>query len=122
MKHLRSVEGASARALEFLVLTAARSGMVRNAHWREFDLERLEDEFDGAFRACVAACGNGAVRDKELARAKFLIFDAPIAILRPHLMTGGALPLFAERMITELHAGMPIAVTHDGGRRPSVIA
>lgn len=86
------------------------------------ELERLEDEFDGAFRACVAARGDGTVRDEELARAKFLIFDAPIAILRPHLMRGGPLPPFAERMIAELHAGMPIAVTHGGGMRPAATA
>ncbi|MBL6458326.1 TetR/AcrR family transcriptional regulator [Belnapia sp. T6] len=72
-------------------------------------LERLEDEFDAAFRACVGACGEGDLREEALARAKFLIFDAPIAILRPHLMKGGTLPPFAERMIAELHAGMPLA-------------
>ncbi|SDE57048.1 TetR/AcrR family transcriptional regulator [Belnapia rosea] len=81
------------------------------------ELERLENEFDGAFRACVAGCGDGTVRDEELARAKFLIFDAPIAILRPHLVKGGPLPLFAERMIAELHVGMPIAATRDGSMR-----
>lgn len=82
-------------------------------------LETLEEEFDGAFRACVAACGDGTVRDEELARAKFLIFDAPIAILRPHLSRGAAPPSFAERMIAELHAGMPVAVRQDAGMRPS---
>ncbi|QQP93040.1 TetR/AcrR family transcriptional regulator (plasmid) [Skermanella sp. TT6] len=82
-------------------------------------LETLEDELDGAFRACVVACGDGTVRDEELARARFLIFDAPIAILRPHLSRGAALPSFAERMIAELHAGMPVAVTQDAGSRPS---
>lgn len=84
------------------------------------ELERLEDEFDGAFRACVAACADGAVRDEELARAKFLILDAPIAILRPHLMRGTPLPPFAEQMIVELHAGMSIAATHDGDMLPVV--
>ena len=72
------------------------------------ELERLEEGFDAAFRACIAARSDGILRDEELARAKFLIFDAPIAILRPHLQRGGALPPFAERMIAELHAGMPL--------------
>ncbi len=72
-------------------------------------LERLEASFDAAFRACVAARGSGAVSEEELARAKFLVFDAPIAILRPHLLKGGPLPPFAGQMIAELHAGMPIA-------------
>ena len=39
MKDLRKREGISARALEFLILTAARSGEVRLATWDEFDLE-----------------------------------------------------------------------------------
>jgi integrase len=37
---LRCREGVGARALEFLVLTAARSGEVRGATWDEIDLER----------------------------------------------------------------------------------
>ena len=38
MTELRKVEGTSARALEFAVLTAARSGEVRGARWGEVDL------------------------------------------------------------------------------------
>ncbi len=37
---LRKVGGAGARALEFAILTAARSGEVRGATWREIDLKR----------------------------------------------------------------------------------
>lgn len=70
-------------------------------------LEELEVEFDTAFEACVARSG-GACDEESLARAKFLIFDAPIAILRPHLSRGAPPPPFAERMIAELHAGMPL--------------
>ncbi len=69
-------------------------------------LERLEDAFDAAFRACVTACGDDATREEDLARARFLIFDGPIAILRPHLLRGGAVPPFAARMIAGLHAGL----------------
>jgi integrase len=36
---LRGQEGTAARALEFAILTAARSGEVRGAAWAEFDLE-----------------------------------------------------------------------------------
>lgn len=36
---LRKREGVSARALEFLILTAARSGEVRGATWSEIDLD-----------------------------------------------------------------------------------
>jgi integrase len=38
MQRLRGVEGLGARALEFLVLAAARSGEVRGAVWAEIDL------------------------------------------------------------------------------------
>jgi integrase len=38
MTRLRTVEGIGARALEFLILTAARSGEVRGATWAEIDL------------------------------------------------------------------------------------
>lgn len=39
MRRLRRMEGMSARALEFVILTAARSGEVRGATWSEFDLQ-----------------------------------------------------------------------------------
>jgi integrase len=39
MADLREREGLAARALEFLTLTAARSGEVRGASWAEIDLE-----------------------------------------------------------------------------------
>lgn len=40
MQKLRGREGMAARALEFLILTAARSGEVRGATWDEIDLDR----------------------------------------------------------------------------------
>jgi len=39
LEDLRARPGTSARALEFAILTAARSGEVRQATWDEFDLE-----------------------------------------------------------------------------------
>ena len=39
MAELRFKEGVSARALEFAILTAARSGEVRGAKWSEIDLQ-----------------------------------------------------------------------------------
>jgi integrase len=39
MERLRAAEGVGARALEFVILTAARSGEVRGATWSEIDLE-----------------------------------------------------------------------------------
>jgi integrase len=38
MERLRSVDGMGAKALEFAILTAARSGEVRGATWAEIDL------------------------------------------------------------------------------------
>ena len=38
MKRLRDAEGMGARALEFVILTAGRSGEVRGATWSEIDL------------------------------------------------------------------------------------
>lgn len=40
LKRLRLVRGMSAFALEFAILTAARSGEVRGARWPEMDLDR----------------------------------------------------------------------------------
>lgn len=39
MRDLRSREGVGARALEFAILTAARSGEIRGAVWAEIDLD-----------------------------------------------------------------------------------
>jgi integrase len=39
VSRLRSIEGNSARALEFAILTAARSGEVRGATWGEIDFD-----------------------------------------------------------------------------------
>lgn len=39
MARLRAVEGESAQALQFAILTAARSGEVRGAKWQEVDFE-----------------------------------------------------------------------------------
>ena len=40
LKRLRKQKGIGSRALEFLILTAARSGEVRGATWAEIDLDR----------------------------------------------------------------------------------
>ncbi|TPO02179.1 site-specific integrase [Mesorhizobium sp. B1-1-5] len=39
LKSLRQQDGIAARALEFVILTATRSGEARNAAWSEFDLD-----------------------------------------------------------------------------------
>ncbi|MBC9206563.1 TetR/AcrR family transcriptional regulator [Roseomonas aerophila] len=77
-------------------------------------MEQLEAEMDQAFRACIARFGDGTIRDEDLSRAKFLIFDAPIAILRPHLLAEAPIPAFAGQMMAELHAGLPFAGARAG--------
>lgn len=81
------------------------------------EMERLEGEMDQAFRACIAQTGDGSIGEEDLARAKFLIFDAPIAILRPHLVADGGIPPFAGQMIAELHAGVPLGGARSGSAR-----
>ena len=72
-------------------------------------LERLEAELDTAFRQGLALRrGDGALAEEDLARARFLVFDGPIALLRPALLAGGALPPHLGAMIHELHAGMAL--------------
>ena len=39
MMHLRTMPGLAARALEFGIFTAARSGEIRGAEWKEIDLD-----------------------------------------------------------------------------------
>ncbi|WP_374275820.1 tyrosine-type recombinase/integrase [Brevundimonas sp.] len=48
MQALRASEGAGARALEFAILTAARSGEVRGATWSEIDTTNRLWSIDGA--------------------------------------------------------------------------
>lgn len=83
------------------------------------EMERLEREMDQAFRACIDRLGGSTMQEEDLARAKFLIFDAPIAILRPYLMVEGAIPAFVGQMIAELHAAVPFvgSGTRAGGTR-----
>jgi integrase len=47
MAQLRAEQGTPARALEFLILTAARSGEVRHAVWSEIDLDHALWEIPG---------------------------------------------------------------------------
>jgi AcrR family transcriptional regulator len=63
---------------------------------------------DAAFDAYLAlqpvkAGGDGR---EALARAKFLIVDGPIALLRPHLLADASPPSFLDEMITDMHRGL----------------
>lgn len=39
LKHLRTIQGTAARCLEFVAMTACRSGEIRMSTWSEFDLK-----------------------------------------------------------------------------------
>lgn len=84
------------------------------------EIRRQEDEMDAAFRAGLAVAAGGASDDEIAARARFLVFDAPISLLRPHLLAGGPIPAFVDRVVTETHAALPLAppevVASPGGR------
>jgi integrase len=75
MRDLRRRDGTTARALEFAILTAARSGAVRGATWSEVDLKAKVWTIP-ASRAGVKAMGD-APPDVELALA-----DDAVKLLR----------------------------------------
>lgn len=84
MVKLRKRDGMAARALEFLILTAARSGEVRGATWDEIDLERkvwtVPAERMKAGKEHVAPlCDDAIALLKELPRLddSDLVFHAP---------------------------------------------
>ena len=86
MSALRAREGVSARAIEFAILTASRSGEVRGARWAEFDMAGklwtipAERMYEGQTRSpcpCSArcrrrrACGRRPVRWSARGRTPF---------------------------------------------------
>lgn len=73
MDDLRKREGVAARALEFSILTAARSGEVRGATWAEIDLEAKVWTIDGSRMKAgkehrVALCDEAVTLLKALPR------------------------------------------------------
>lgn len=82
MRALREQQGMGARALEFAILTAARSGEVRGAVWSEFDL--------GAALWTVPA-----ERMKAKKEHRVPLSDAAIALLKGLPKVKGATTVFA---------------------------
>ncbi len=79
---LRKREGTAARALEFTILTACRSGEVRGALWSEIDIKRrrwtIPAERMKMDRDHVVVLSDGAVALLEaLPRDSELVFPAP---------------------------------------------
>ncbi|PWR20073.1 TetR/AcrR family transcriptional regulator [Zavarzinia compransoris] len=70
--------------------------------WRAA-IARQEEALDTAFRALLG----GEVPAAAAARLRFLVFDAPIAALRPHLLAQGPVPEFVDDLVAGLHDARP---------------
>lgn len=89
MGELRKREGFGARALEFVILTAARSGEVRGATWGEFDL--------------IGACWTiPAGRMKAEKEHRIPLSDAALALLKTLPQGEGTALLFPSAKGTQL--------------------
>jgi AcrR family transcriptional regulator len=64
-----------------------------------------QETLDEAFRHALRTVDRpaGMAEDQAAARLRFLVFDGPFAILRPHLLAGRAIPPYADDLIRELH-------------------
>ncbi|WP_185961392.1 TetR/AcrR family transcriptional regulator [Telmatospirillum sp. J64-1] len=63
------------------------------------EMQRQQEELDEAFFAFLKQ----EQGEEALARAKFALFDGPVALLRPHLLAGGPVPSYVDRMVMDLH-------------------
>jgi integrase len=94
MKDLRSQNGIASLALEFTILTAARTGMTVGATWKEFDLEdglwTVPEERMKAKKEHLIPLSKRALKIiKDLEQAKEGPFVFPGAKDGKHLSTGG---------------------------------
>lgn len=65
------------------------------------EMRRQEEALDAAFQALLRRHGDPA--DLALAaRWRFLVFDGPIALLRPHLLAGSEIPDWLDRFVADL--------------------
>jgi len=99
---LRGLEGVGARALEFLILTAARTSEVIGARWEEFDLdgrlwtipaERMKAGRE--HRVPLSAAAIATIRKFEKLRVGEFVFPSP-KLTRP--LSNMAMLMVLERM------------------------
>jgi AcrR family transcriptional regulator len=79
------------------------------------EIQRQEDEIDAAFRIYLdeTVATPGGADEEGAARARFLLFDAPIALLKPHLLANQTPPDFIDSLIREMHRAIaPAAQRH----------
>jgi AcrR family transcriptional regulator len=66
------------------------------------EIAAQEEVLDRAFQAGLARSGDPH-DPRHVARVRFLIFDGPIALLKPHLLAGAAPPDWVDSLIADLH-------------------
>lgn len=107
MADLRQREGSGARALEFLIYTAARSGPIRSARWSQIDMDAktwsISAEDMKSSRSLVVPLSDVAVALlKALPHREGLLFPAP----RGGQMSDATISKVIKRMhATEVKAG-----------------
>ncbi|HYE00107.1 MAG TPA: TetR/AcrR family transcriptional regulator [Alphaproteobacteria bacterium] len=67
-------------------------------------MEAAQTRLDAAFARALPA----GAPPETLARARFLAFDGPAALLRPHLLSGDGIPDYVDRAVADLHAALPL--------------
>jgi len=111
MRSLRAHHGVGARALEFAILTAARSGEVRGATWAEIDLDTgvwtLPPERMKAGREHRAPLSPAAI---ELIKAQPVVAGSPLVFTAPR---GGQL---SDMTLTAVLRRMEVAAVPHGFR------
>lgn len=95
-------EPASARFLLLNEIEALVEAPPRALHDA---ITRQRRALEEAFAAGLArfALPPGCPPRERAARARFLVFDAPLAALRPHLLARTPVPRFVDSMVRELH-------------------
>lgn len=69
-------------------------------------IEAQEQSLDEAFQAYLARRPATVPAAEREAQARFLVFDGPLALLKPHLQARAPLPAFVERSVVALHQAL----------------
>jgi AcrR family transcriptional regulator len=79
------------------------------------EIARRELAVDAAFAAFLGT--DPALAPEAAARWRFLVFDGPIALLRPHLLGPGPVPAFLDEVVREMHGAVRPAAAAPAPRR-----
>ena len=84
-------------------------------------LRRQQQALDDAFRSCLQLLvARRPIPDEDASRLRFLVFDGPVALLRPHLLARGAVPAFVDAMVSQMHEALAPAAPSPRARRRSL--